>query len=76
MYLRIGPKIALSPYMGPPNREMDIDISEAEVRLAIRKLRSNSNPGLDHISNLALRNHDDFLITSITAFLNTCWRTG
>ncbi|KAM7299552.1 hypothetical protein ISCGN_020118 [Ixodes scapularis] len=55
---------------------MDKDITEAEVRLAIGKLRSSSAPGPDHISNRALRNLDDLPITAITDFLNTCWRTG
>ncbi|KAG0425032.1 hypothetical protein HPB47_027776 [Ixodes persulcatus] len=38
-YLPIGPQIPLPPYTGQTNSEMDKDITEAEVRLAIGKLR-------------------------------------
>ncbi|KAM7289972.1 hypothetical protein ISCGN_030100 [Ixodes scapularis] len=55
---------------------MDREIAEAEVRSAISKLKPNSAPGPDGITNRTLRNLDDSSITDITDYINTCWREG
>ncbi|KAM7315603.1 hypothetical protein ISCGN_005386 [Ixodes scapularis] len=67
----------------PPKRggtkqktNMDREIAEAEVRSAISKLKHNSAPGPDGITNRTLRNLDDSSITDITDYINTCWREG
>ncbi|KAM7296761.1 hypothetical protein ISCGN_021916 [Ixodes scapularis] len=55
---------------------MNREIAEAEVRSAISKLKPNSAPGPDGITNRTLRNLDDSSITDITDYINTCWREG
>ncbi|KAH9371524.1 hypothetical protein HPB48_017176 [Haemaphysalis longicornis] len=64
IYLPPTPKSQLPPYSGLANLELDRDITEAEVRAALTKLRSNSAPGPDEITNKALRNLDDKSIAS------------
>ncbi|KAG0434571.1 hypothetical protein HPB47_019010 [Ixodes persulcatus] len=69
-------KLCTPSYPGQQNTNMDREIEEAEVRLAISKLKPNSAPGLDGITNRPLRNLDDSYITDMTDYINTCWREG
>lgn len=76
-YLSPSPTSPKLPnYTGLQNSDMDRDISETEVRAAIAKLRTNSAPGPDGVTNKALRNLDDKSIASLTRYMNECWRSG
>ncbi|KAG0432278.1 hypothetical protein HPB47_021002 [Ixodes persulcatus] len=73
-YLPIGPQNSIPPYPGQQKTNMDSDITEAEVRLAISKLKPISAPGPDGITNRTLRNLDNSSIINITDYINTCLR--
>ncbi|KAH7944577.1 hypothetical protein HPB52_021394 [Rhipicephalus sanguineus] len=45
----------LPQYTGTPNEQLDADISEAEVCVALHKLRTTSAPGPDGVTNKTTR---------------------
>lgn len=63
----------LPDYTGAPNLELDKAITTAEVRAALLKLRRNTTPGKDKITNKALVNLDDTSIKVLTDYMNECW---
>lgn len=76
IYLNTSSPIELPGYAGSSNPEMDEEISTAEVRAAMHKLRTSSAPGADRVTNKALKNLDDSSITAITKLFNHCWKKG
>ncbi|KAL1441892.1 hypothetical protein MTO96_008208 [Rhipicephalus appendiculatus] len=48
----------LPQYTGTSNEQLDADISESEVCVALHKLRTTSAPGPDGVTNKTLRNLD------------------
>nr|XP_054931769.1 uncharacterized protein LOC129387075 [Dermacentor andersoni] len=79
-YLPVGPRqgtsVAYADYLGPPNSELDADISTEEVRRALHELNSKSAPGPDGITNRTLRNLDDHSIEYLTEVINETWKEG
>ncbi|XP_075526691.1 uncharacterized protein LOC142558442 [Dermacentor variabilis] len=79
-YLPVGPRqgtsVAYADYLGPPNSELDADISTEEVRRALHELNSKSAPGPDGIINRTLRNLDDHSIEYLTEVINETWKEG
>lgn len=67
---------SLPNYKGEPNSILDADITMAEIRAALFKVRTTSAPGEDGINNKTLRNLDDASITALADFANECWREG
>lgn len=65
----------IHPYRGEVNHELDKEITESELRGALHKLRTQSAPGPDKITNKILRNLDDTSITTLTALFNAYWTT-
>ncbi|XP_075543845.1 uncharacterized protein LOC142578332 [Dermacentor variabilis] len=75
----IGPQLKTplpAAYQGRPNAHIDEDITFAEVSAAAYKLRTNSAPGLDRVTNKILRDLDEAAIEQLTEFMNECWKTG
>ncbi|KAM7299549.1 uncharacterized protein ISCGN_020115 [Ixodes scapularis] len=54
-----------TPYTGPHNSPLDQPFIEAEFRAALTKIRKNTSPGMDQITNSALANLDDKSVTVI-----------
>lgn len=79
-YLPVGPRqetsVAYADYLGPPNSDLDADISTEEVRRALHELNSKSAPGPDGITNRTLRNLDDHSIAYLTEVINEAWKEG
>ncbi|XP_072140696.1 uncharacterized protein [Dermacentor andersoni] len=79
-YLPVGPRqgtsVAYADYLGPPNSELDADISTEEVRRALHELNSKPAPGPDGITNRTLRNLDDHSIEYLTEVINETWKEG
>ncbi|XP_077508872.1 uncharacterized protein LOC144120403 [Amblyomma americanum] len=75
-YLTTTARTTLPEYSGPPNPELDEDISTWEVRAALHKLRTTSAPGGDKITNKTLRNLDENSIQAVTKLFNKHWREG
>lgn len=65
-----------TPYTGPHNSPLDQPFIEAEFRAALTKIRKNTSPGMDQITNSALANLDDKSVTLLTAYMNQCWEKG
>lgn len=63
-------------YTGKDNPTLDEEITEAEVRAEILRLRTESAPGPDGITNKTLRNLNDESIEAITRYMNECWERG
>ncbi|KAG0443604.1 hypothetical protein HPB47_014727 [Ixodes persulcatus] len=57
-YLPDFPTQPLTSYPGISNPDLDRDFTHSEIRAAILKLRTASAPGLDHVTNKAIRNMD------------------
>ncbi|XP_070386517.1 uncharacterized protein [Dermacentor albipictus] len=75
----IGPQLKTplhAAYQGRPNAHIDEDITFAEVSAAAYKLRTNSAPGSDRVTNKILRNLDEAAMEQLTGFMNECWKTG
>lgn len=66
----------LPEYTGTANEQLDADISESEVCIALHKLRTTSAPGPDGVTNKTLRNLDPKSVGAITEYMNECWRSG
>lgn len=76
LYIPTGETQQLPLYQGPPNTDLDADITEAEVRSAILALRPGSAPGPDGITNKMLRNLDDLSVSALTDYFNYFWKLG
>lgn len=76
LYIPTGANYPLPPYKGPKNVDLDADITEAEVRGALLRLRPGSAPGPDGVTNKMLRNLDDNSISTLTAYFNYFWQRG
>lgn len=75
-YLPDFPTQPLTSYPGISNPDLDRDFTHSEIRAAILKLRTASAPGLDHVTNKAIRNMDTRSLESLTAYFNECWHNG
>lgn len=75
-YLPVTPTDKLPDYDGAPNDMLDADIEEWEVRAVLQTINSRSAPGLDQVTNKALRNLNDKAIEALTKYYNKCWQTG
>ncbi|KAG0427692.1 hypothetical protein HPB47_025277 [Ixodes persulcatus] len=63
-------------YAGRDNPTIDEEITEAEARAEILRLRTKSATGPDGITNKILRNLNDESIESITRYMNKCREWG
>lgn len=63
-------------YTGTDNAPLDKDIEEWEVRAVLQSINCKSAPGIDQITNKALRNLSDTTISALTKYFNRCWRDG
>ncbi|KAM7314956.1 uncharacterized protein ISCGN_004740 [Ixodes scapularis] len=75
-YLPTHPTEPLPPYSGSPNPLLDEDIHLHEVTDALAKIRRNTAPGLDKVTNKALANLDNPSLLELTDHLNDIWQTG
>lgn len=75
-YIAQGPTFIAPHYSGPPQPELDREITQAEVRAALLQIRTNTAPGPDGITNKLLRNLDDTSIATLTKFYNHFWIAG
>lgn len=75
-YLPEFPTQPLPDYAGSANPDLDRNFTLSEVRAAILKLRTSSTPGLDQITNKAIRNLDTPSLEALTAYFNECWQSG
>ncbi|KAM7285300.1 hypothetical protein ISCGN_032252 [Ixodes scapularis] len=75
-YLPTHPTEPLPPYSGSPNPLLDEEIHLHEVTDALAKIRRNTAPGLDQVTNKALANLDNPSLLELTDHLNDIWRTG
>lgn len=77
MYIAPDPSPGNYPaYEGPQLPELDAPFTLSEVRHAAHKLRGNTAPGLDGITNTALRNLDDRSLELLTEEINRIWDVG
>lgn len=63
-------------YTGTKNRQLDEEISKAELRAVLQKLNTTSALGLDGITNKTIRNLDDASVDQLTKYINKCWQFG
>lgn len=75
-YLPETPTDPLPIYTGTDNAPLDEDIEEWEVRAVLQSINCKSAPGIDQITNKALRNLSDTTISALTKYFNWCWRDG
>lgn len=75
-YLTASPTDTHLEYTGEDNNALDREIEMWEVKQAMQRLNGKSAPGLDHISNKAIKNLDDASVGKITKFFNQCWESG
>lgn len=75
-YFPDTPKVLHPAYTGPPNPTLDQPITAAEVRAALAKVRRNTSPGMDKVTNKALANLEEGSILALTEFKNECWTSG
>lgn len=75
-YLPETPVDPLPVYTGADNALLDADIEEWEVRAVLQSINCKSAPGIDQITNKALRNLSDTAISALTKYFNRCWKDG
>lgn len=63
---------AFPNYTGQPNPNSDSDIQIFEVKAALAKIRRNTTPGPDQITNKALANLNMSSVIALTSYMNTC----
>lgn len=75
-YFKSAESVQHPDYNGVANEQLDAEFSEAEIRNVLFELNTRSAPGLDRVSNKALRNLDDESISRFVSYINECWQRG